>query len=420
MSDIPVSPFPIRISRTTILLVLCATILSICTGLRQSFGLFLPPMATLGISASAFGFAIALQAIVWGISQPLIGMLADRYGTRPIVVAAALVFATGFLVMGSASGAFALDIGAGLLVGVGIAGTGVGVVMGAVSRAVPRERRSQVVGAVAAAGSLGTFVLAPLGQWLIDGFGWRAALVAFAFVASAMALLAIGIGEASPRPQTVAAKAADQASLGAVLRAAATHPGYVAMTVAFFACGFQLMFITVHLPSYLATCGMPPGLAAGALGVIGVCNAFGTYAIGRLGAHYSQKRLLALLYLGRSLAIGAFITVPVSPASTLIFATAAGLLWLGVVPLVSGLVDKVFGLKHFGTLYGFAFLSHSLGSSCGALLGGVSFDLTGSYGVAWAGLIVIGLLAFVLQWSMDDRPPADIATAGVGSPRNAL
>jgi MFS family permease len=183
------------------------------------------------------------------------------------------------------------------------------------------------------------------------------------------------------------------------------------MTAAFFACGFQLMFITAHLPAYLASCGIPASVGGTAMGIIGLCNTVGTYAVGVLGGRYSQKRLLASLYLFRTLSIIVFLAVPISRASTLVFAAAMGLLWLGVAPLVSGLVGRVFGLTHFGTLYGFVFLSHSLGSMAGALLGGVVFDLTQSYGFAWAALIVIGLLAFALQWAMDDRPVASAAAA---------
>jgi predicted MFS family arabinose efflux permease len=383
---------------------LCAAILSLCTGLRQSMGLFLLPMTLdFGISASAFSFAIALQAIVWGVSQPLVGLLADRWGTRPVVIAAALVYASGFLLMGWPGGTLGLNLG-GVLIGVGIAGTGLGVVMGAVSRAVAPGRRSRTVGAVAAAGSLGTFILAPVGQWLIQGAGWRSALVAFAAVAGSMALLALFIRPLSSSRKAVSAPTDDGPSLGDVLRAAARHPGYLAMTAAFFACGFQLMFITVHLPAYLASCGLPASIGASAMAIIGLCNTAGTYGVGLLGTRYSQKRLLALLYLFRTLSIVVFLSVPISAVSTLVFAAAMGLLWLGVAPLVSGLVGRVFGLKHFGILYGFVFLSHSLGSTAGALLGGIAFDLTHSYSMAWSALIVIGLFAFALQWPMNDLP----------------
>lgn len=387
------------------LLWLCAAILSLCTGLRQSTGLFLPPMTLdFGISAAAFSFAVALQAIVWGISQPLVGMLADRWGTRPVVMIAALFYAGGLLLMGWPGGRLGLNLG-GVLIGIGIAGTGLGVVMGTVSRAVSPERRSQTVGIVAAAGSLGTVLLAPLGQWMIEGAGWRGALLAFAAIAGSMVLLGAAIRPISSSGHGTASAATEEGPpLGDVLRAAARHPGYLAMTAAFFACGFQLMFITVHLPAYLQSCGLPPSVGATAMGIIGLCNTAGTYGVGLLGARYSQKRLLALLYLFRTLSIVVFLSLPISTGSTLVFAAAMGLLWLGVAPLVSGLVGRVFGLKHFGTLYGFVFLSHSFGSMAGALLGGIVWDLTHSYSMAWGSLIVIGLFAFALQWPMNDRP----------------
>ncbi|MBI3637559.1 MAG: MFS transporter [Candidatus Rokubacteria bacterium] len=388
----------------SLLLWLTAAILSLCTGLRQSLGLFLPPMTLeLGISATAFSFAVALQAIVWGVSQPLVGMLADRVGTRPVLVGASLVYASGLVLMGHPGGALGLDLG-GVLVGLGTAGTGLGVVLGAVSRAVAPERRSQTVGAVAAAGSIGTFLLAPIGQWLIDGVGWRTALLALAAIAASMALLALPVRDVSTNAGTSGAAAEDTRSLREVLRAAARHPGYLAMTAAFFACGFQLMFITMHLPAYLASCGLPPGVGATAMAIIGLCNTVGTYTVGLLGARYRQKRLLALIYLLRTLSIVVFLAVPITRTSTLVFAAAMGLLWLGVAPLVSGLVGRVFGLKYFGTLYGFVFLSHQLGSMAGVLLGGIAFDLTQSYGAAWGALIAIGLLAFMLQWPMNDHP----------------
>ncbi len=395
-----------RSPRTLVLLLVSATILTLCMGLRQGLGLFLKPVTVdLGISASAFSFALATQSMVWGAAQPFIGMFADRWGARPVVIGTALVYAAGFALMASAGGALAFDLGGGLLAGIGIAGTGFGVLMAVVARAVPPERQSQAVGTVAALGSLGTFFLPPVGQFLIDGFGWRTALATYAAIAAAMALLALSIG-GRIAPAATAAAAEDKQTLGEALRVAARHPGYLAMTAAFFACGFQLVFITTHLPSYLAFCGLPPSVSASALALIGLCNTIGTYAVGQLGARYSQKRLLASIYMLRTLSIGVYLALPVSPGSTLAFAAAMGLLWLGVTPLVSGLIGRMFGLRHFSTLYGVVFLSHQLGSFCGAMLGGVVFDLTGSYGVAWVALIAIGVLAASLQWPMDDRPPA--------------
>jgi predicted MFS family arabinose efflux permease len=415
MSDVaaPVRPARAFLTRTALLLILSSLILSLSTGIRQSSGLFLSPMADIGISTSAFSFAIALQSIIWGASQPFIGMLADRYGTGVVVIGSALIYAAGLVVTATTGSALGLDIGAGVMVGIGVAGTGLGVMMGIVSRAVPPEKRSQTVGTVAAAGSLATLVIAPFGQWLIDAYGWRTALWVFAAMAAAMAVMALGFGRGRDEvaPSAAAPTPEDDLTLGQVLRVAATHPGYIAMTIAFFACGFQLMFITVHLPSYLVMCGLPATLGATAIGLIGLFNTAGTYLIGLLGARYSQRRLLALVYLIRTVFIVAFLALPVSAASTMVFAAAMGFLWLSVAPLVSGLVGRVFGLKHFGTLYGFVFLSHQIGSFCGVLLGGISYDATGSYTTAWLGLIAIGALAFALQWQMDDRTPTERAEA---------
>jgi predicted MFS family arabinose efflux permease len=296
---------------------------------------------------------------------------------------------------------------AGFMLGIGTSGTAFGVLMGVVSRATPEARRSQTVGLVAAAGSLGTMILAPVGQGLINGFGWQTALIGFAGIASLMVLFALPIkGLAVALDADAAPAGAVKAqSLGEALRQALGHRGYLFMTLAFFACGFQLVFITTHLPAYLQLCGIAPGVSATALGLIGLFNTFGTYCFGLLGARYSQKRLLALIYLLRTLFIVAFLAMPISTTSTLIFAAAMGTLWLGVSPLVTGILARVFGLTHFGTLYGVVFLSHQFGSFFGAWMGGIVFARTGSYDFAWGALIVIGFTAFTLQWLMDDRPP---------------
>jgi predicted MFS family arabinose efflux permease len=386
-----------------LLIVLSGLIISLCMGLRQSLGLFMRPMTVdLGISAATFGFSIALQNIVWGLSQPFVGAAADRYGTRPVLIVTALVYALGLVLMGFSSVFPGALYVAGFLAGIGTAGTGFGVLIGTVSRATPPEKRSQTVGLVAAAGSLGTLVLAPVGQHLIDGFGWQAALMGFAVIASSMAVLSLAI-----REPAVSTGTSPQAhlKLGEALREAMAHRGYVFMTLAFFACGFQLVFITTHLPSYLALCGVAPGVGASALALIGLFNTIGTYMFGLLGARYSQKHLLALIYLLRTLFIVVFLLVPVSAASTLVFAAAMGFLWLGVAPLVTGIIGRVFGLTHFNTLYGVVFLSHQVGSFFGAWMGGVVFDRFGSYSFGWGALIVIGLTAFTLQWLMDERPP---------------
>jgi predicted MFS family arabinose efflux permease len=396
-----------------LLILLSGLIISLCMGLRQSLGLFMRPMTLdLGISAATFGFSIALQNIVWGVSQPFVGALADRYGPRPVLVVTSLLYAAGLLLMiVSRSIPGGLEV-AGLLIGIGTAGAGFGVLIGTISRATPPEKRSQTVGLVAAAGSLGTMVIAPLGGWLIDGFGWQAAMLAFAAIAASMALLSLPI-----REQPVAGESSGvKLNLGEAVREAVAHRGYLFMTLAFFACGFQLVFITTHLPAYLQLCGVAPGVAAGALGLIGLFNAVGTYMFGLLGARYSQKHLLALIYLLRTLFIVGFLLAPISAASTLVFAAAMGFLWLGVAPLVTGIIGRVFGLTHFNTLYGIVFLSHQVGSFFGAWMGGVVFDRFGNYNFGWGALIVIGVTAFTLQWLMDERPPRERRAVGGPAP----
>jgi len=396
-----------------LLLVLSGVIISICMGLRQSLGLFMRPMALdAGISAATFGFAIALQNIVWGISQPFVGALADKHGPRPILIWTALAYAAGMLLMVFSRGALGMDV-AGFLLGIGTAGTAFGVLMGVVARAVPPEKQSQTVGLVAASGSLGTMLLAPIGQGLINGYGWQVAMVAFAGIASSMVLFALPIkGLAIKLNALPAAASSKPVPLGEALREAIGHRGYLFMTLAFFACGFQLVFLTTHLPAYLQLCGIAPGVSATALGLIGLFNTIGTYGFGLLGARYSQKHLLALIYLLRTLFICAFLLVPISATTTLIFAAAMGTLWLGVSPLVTGIISRVFGLQHFGSLYGVVFLSHQVGSFFGAWMGGLVFGWTGSYNYAWGALIAIGFAAFTLQWMMDERPPAERQRAG--------
>jgi len=259
-------------------------------------------------------------------------------------------------------------------------------------------------------------VLAPIGQSLINGFGWKAAMVAFAAIAASMALLSLPIRESN---EIYSGEKQSNLKLGEALREALGHRGYLFMTLAFFACGFQLVFITTHLPAYLQLCGIAPGVGASALALIGLFNAIGTYLFGLLGARYSQKHLLAMIYLLRTLFIVAFLAAPISAASTLVFAAAMGFLWLGVAPLVSGIIGRVFGLTHFNSLYGVVFLSHQVGSFFGAWMGGVVFDRAGNYNFAWGALIVIGITAFTLQWLMDERPPRERTPAGPLAPAAA-
>jgi predicted MFS family arabinose efflux permease len=366
---------------------------------------FLGPVgAELGVSAASFGFAVALHNLVWGLGQPLVGALGDRFGPRPVLLGCGVLYAAGLALMATSRLPWlGLDVGIGVLTGLGIAGTGFGVLLGAVSRATPPHRRSALVGLVSGIGSAGILLLAPVGQILIDGFGWRIAALALAATCIGMMAVSVLIGGRPTRDK--AESSAEAASgLGETLRAALAHPGFMVMTIAFFACGFQLAFITTHLPRFLGLCGLAPSVGAHALGIIGLCNAFGSYAFGLLGQRYSPKRLLAGIYAIRTVAIVAYLAVPISEASTLVFAAVMGTTWLGVVPLVSSLVGKLFGLARFNMLFGVVFLGHQLGGFAGAWMGGVILDATGSYAAAWYALIGVGLTAAILQWPMDDRP----------------
>jgi MFS family permease len=398
----PLAPTP----RLLVIIVVASAIMAVSMGLRQCFGLFQASVTSeLAISAVSFGFAVALHNLVWGLSQPFLGALGDRFGPRPVLVVCGLIYAAGLALMATSRHAvLGLDIGLGVLTGIGVAGTAFGVLLGAVSRAAPPERRSQLLGLVSGIGSVGVLGLAPLGQRLIQLQDWRVAAMAYALVCLGVVALSVFIGG---RPAATAQAARDSfppAGVADAAREAFSHGGFVAMTVAFFACGFQLMFITAHLPRFLGLCGLPPSVGATALGVIGLCNAVGSYAFGLLGARYSRKRLLACIYAVRTLAIAAYISFPISEASTLLFAGVMGFTWLGVVPLVSGLIGRLFGLRNFNMLFGLVFLCHQLGGFLGPLMGGVVLDLTGGYTLAWYAMIAIGAAATVLQWPMNDVP----------------
>tara|TARA_E500000318_G_C3547086_1_gene207192 strand:- start:174 stop:1385 length:1212 start_codon:yes stop_codon:yes gene_type:complete len=402
-------PHPTSVARTAwtpgliLVCIAAGTALSISMGLRQSLGLFLSPMAQISdITAGSFGLAMAVQNLAWGISQPVVGSLADRYGSRIILLCVGPVYALGLLLM-AYGGTIGLFAGGGVLLGLAVSGSAFGVVLGAVSRAAPDKLRGVAVSIVSAAGSIGTLLLAPLGQYWIDHQGWQFALLAFAAIAASISLTAFLLSKKQadtpiPKPDP-----------GNAIRTAFAHRGFLAMTIAFFACGFQLIFISTHLPGYLEICGLPPSVGATALALIGVFNAIGTIVIGVMGTRFGNGLMLALVYLLRTLAIAIYILTPVSLETTLVFASVMGLLWLSVAPLVSALITGMFGVANFGTLFGVMFLSHQIGSFFGAWLGGLSFDLTGDYQTAWLGLITVGLLAFLLQITADSKPVSSAA-----------
>ena len=373
-------------------------ILMLALGTRQSFGLFLRPMSLdLGWGREVFSFAIALQNLVWGLAMPFAGAIADRYGAARVLVAGALAYGAGVVAMAYATEPLAFQLSAGVLVGLGLSGTGFGVVLAVVARAYPPDKRSVAVGIAGACGSFGQFGMLPLGQAFISAYGWGSALVIFGCVALTMVPLGAALAG-----RNQAANESDQ-PISAALSEAMAHRGFWLATAAFFVCGFQTIFIMTHLPAYLVDRGLSPQQGMAALATVGLFNIFGSYGAGALGARYSKKALLAWIYAVRAVAIALFIAAPVSAAGTYAFAAVIGLTWLGTVPLTNGLVGQIFGLKYLSTLFSISFLGHQLGAFGGAWAGGAVFDLTGSYQPIWIIAIALSVVACALCVPIDER-----------------
>ena len=396
-----------------------AVMLSLAMGMRQSFGLFQPHMVReIGITTADFSLAMAIQNIVWGITQPFIGIVADRFGFRWVTLAGVAAYAAGLVLMMHATSAWQLTLGTGLCIGLALACTASSVAMSVASRAVTPARRSVTMGIVSALGSLGLVVASPMAQTLISTAGWQTALVGFLGLLCVMVPAALGAGRVD-RVRTTSAEQIER-SLAAVLRSAFGHSGYLVMACAFFVCGLQLVFITTHLPTYLADCGLEPSVGAAALAAIGLFNAIGSYLFGWLGGRYPKQHLLGGVYVLRSLFLATYFLLPPTPLSTVVFGAAMGMLWLGVVPLVNGLVVELFGLRYMTTLVGIAFFSHQIGSFMGAWGGGVIYDALGSYDAAWKAAVLIGLIAGFAQMLMNVRPPAEtVPLAGKSVPLSA-
>jgi predicted MFS family arabinose efflux permease len=399
-----------QLTRGQAVLVLssAAIMLSIAMGLRQSFGLFQTPVVqTLGLQAADFAMAVAVQNIVWGFTQPVAGALVDRYGPRLIAVAGAMLYAAGVAITALATNAAMITLGTGVLVGIALSCTTTGIAANVAARVIVPSRRSLGFGIVSAAGSVGTFFAAPFGQAVMQAGGWRVALGAFVVVSLFMLPAALFAGRAGQLPNSGLADR--DLTLTAALGEARRHSGYVVMSLAYFVCGLQLVFLTTHLPSYLTLCGMDPMLGAQALAVIGLFNVIGSWGFGWLGDRYSKRALLGSIYITRSLVMAAYFMLPVSPASTLVFAALMGLTWLGVIPLVNGLVVQMFGIKFLSTLTGIAFFSHQIGSFLGAWGGGAIYDALGSYDRALQVGVIIGLIAGFAQLLAHDRPTRRLA-----------
>ncbi|MGF6770422.1 putative MFS family arabinose efflux permease [Paraburkholderia sp. GAS199] len=411
MSSTHHSRLPLRLDPVTLVIVAGALVLSAAMGTRQTFGLFIGPFSfDRGLPVTLVAFAIALHNLVWGFTQPFAGAAADRYGSAPVVAFGATTFAAGLGLAAVAPSGPLLIVGMGLLVGIGVSCTTFGVVLPAVGRIVSPEKRSMAMGLVSAGGSAGQVLLVPFAQGVRLGAGVAASLFALAFLMLLIAPLgmlldrraSVGVPQTDARPE----------ALRAVLGRAFRHRGYRLLTLGFFTCGFQLAFIATHLPEYLMLCHMPVGLGATALALIGLFNMAGSWGCGWLGGRFRQHRVLGWLYLVRSATIAAFFVLPKTSVSVVIFAAVMGLTWLGTVPLTSGLVAKVFGTRHLGSLFGFCFLSHQIGSFLGAWLGGLVFDLTGSYSLLWEATVAAGLIAALLHFPIDDSAlgtPAPLA-----------
>lgn len=384
-----------------------ALMLSLAMGMRQSFGLLQPHMIRdIGITAADFSLAIAIQNIVWGGTQPFMGILADRHGARPVALLGVVVYAAGLAFALTATSAWDVTLGMGLCVGLALSCTASNIAMSVTAKAVSPLKRSLAMGSVSALGSLGLTLASPMAQHLISTAGWQAAVIGFLGLAAVMVPAAFMASRAD-QIEVPAHLGASQ-TVGEAVREALGHRGYLVLASAFFVCGLQLVFITTHLPTYLDICGIDPSVGSTALALVGLFNVLGSYLFGWLGGVYSKRVLLGSIYVLRSLIIALYFSMPPSPMSTLVFAAAMGTLWLGVVPLVSGLVIHLFGLRYMATLSGVAFLSHQAGSFFGAWGGGVIYSMLGNYDLAWQCAVAIGLAAGLFQMTMNVQPSARV------------
>lgn len=395
-------------TQTMAVLVGSSIMLTMSMGMRQSWGLFSVPVTQdLGISVADFMLAIAVQNLVWGATQPIIGAYADKFGCRLVAVLGTLLYAAGIGVTMAATGTVMLILGLGVMVGIAMSCTALMLAMAACARAVSATRRTLILGIISAMGSVGSFIAAPLAEGLIAGHGWLIAMVAFLGLCVVMLPGAFytGAGDKTTEETNRNSTAPDaKLTLRSVLADASRHTGYVITAVAFFVCGLQLIFIAMHLPNYLALCGQAPWLGATALGVIGAFNALGCYLLGWLGDKYPKNVVLGVVYMLRSVFIVIYFLLPANPLTTLLFAAVMGVLWLGIAPVVTGFITQIFGLRYVATLTGIAFFFHQIGSFIGVWGAGLIVDSLGSYDLAWQIAVIIGLGAGLAQIFADDKP----------------
>jgi predicted MFS family arabinose efflux permease len=405
----------LQVLRPTLPILIGASImLTLSMGLRQSLGIFMQPLThDIHLSISDFTLALAVQNLAWGFLQPPIGALTVRYGFRPIMIAGSFMYIVGLVLMATANGLVSIMIGAGVLIGTSLACTAAAIAMSVAARAVPATVRSTVLGIVSGAGSLGALLSAPIGQMLNEGFGWRAGLVGFVVMSVLMIPAAWYAGrvDAIPLPKPSADDIGD-ATAATAAKTAFGNASFVVMTCAYLVCGMQLVFLTTHLPSYLAICGLDPMLSAQTLGMIGGFNVLGSLFFGWAGQRWNKLALLGGIYILRSIALAWYFMLPATPASTLLFGAIMGFLWMGVGPLVAGAVAEMFGLRWQAMIQGLAFMSHQIGSFLGAYGGGVIYDALGSYTMAWRIGVALGLAGGIIQVAFalirPSQPPAPV------------
>lgn len=403
-------PRPQTILRAAIVVIIAGCAIStIGFGIRSVFGLFLGPMTVAREwPRETFALAMALQNLLWGVALPFAGALADRVGPVRVIIIGALIYAAGIWGMSAAESGFALYFTGGILTGAGIAFASFSIAMAAMARVVAAEKRSLVFGLGTAAGSLGQVIFSPLCQGFIGAYGWHATLLIFAAVTLAMIPLALLL----PSDPARAVDSASSQTLGEALTEAAGHRGYALLTIGFFVCGFHVAFITVHFPAYVRDIGLDPAVGAYSIALIGLMNIAGSFLSGMAGQRWSKKCGLSVIYFARAVCIALLLLAPKTEFTIYLFAAAMGVLWLSTVPLTTGIVVQVFGVRYMATLFGIVFLSHQIGSFTGVWLGGRLFDQSGSYDAMWWAGIITGILAAVVHLPINERPLARLQAAG--------
>jgi len=395
--------------RTPVVVLICgSSILLITFGVRQNYGLLMGPISSsLHWGREVFAFAIAVQSLVWGITTPIAGFIADRYGPARVAAIGSACYALGLFLMSQASTSMDATISIGVLTGFAASMAGFPVVLSVIGRSVGPERRSLWLGIASAAGSSGQVVLVPLGQAFINEYGWITALMGLAaLTALTIPLAAALVGGNKAAPDQTARQSAGEA-----FREARRHSGFQLLSIGYFVCGFQTMFIGAHLPAYLTDLGFSPSLGATALACIGGANIIGCILWGQLGAKWPKKNLLCVLYFLRAVDMAIFMLTPITEISVILFASTMGLMWLGTVPLTTGLVAQIFGTQFMATLVGITFVSHQIGSFLGIWLGGVFYDMYGNYDAIFWGGVVVGVLASFIHYPINDKPMARLAVA---------